>query len=189
MKIFFLGGTFDPPHLGHVKIVEECMNKCDKFILIPAKKSPHKLAVPLANSFHRLNMLKLIIKNKKVCIDEFEVKSKEINYSYITIQYLKNKYKNASLTMIVGVDQLLNIRNWKNSDKILNSVNILSFNRNLKNHKNIVFDNIQFVDNFDVSISSSAIREEMKNNNLNMCNKFLDDKIFNYIKENKLYAN
>tara|TARA_B100001750_G_C15259372_1_gene471876 strand:- start:153 stop:713 length:561 start_codon:yes stop_codon:yes gene_type:complete len=186
MRIFFLGGTFDPPHLGHMKIVECCIDKCDKFILIPAKKSPHKKNNPIANSIHRINMLNLIFKkNKKVFIDDFEVKSEVINYTYITIQYLKNKYKNAILTMIVGYDQLLNLNNWKNSSEILKSVNILGFNRNLgKNKKKLNLDNIQFINNFRVNISSSIIREK-----INISEQFLDKKILRYIEENELYAN
>jgi len=42
MKIFFLGGTFDPPHLGHLGVSEVCLRHCDKFIFIPAKQNPCK---------------------------------------------------------------------------------------------------------------------------------------------------
>ena len=46
MKICFLGGTFDPPHMGHLKIALECLKQCQKFIFIPSKQSPHKKNPP-----------------------------------------------------------------------------------------------------------------------------------------------
>tara|TARA_Y100000590_G_scaffold283487_1_gene318904 strand:+ start:165 stop:743 length:579 start_codon:yes stop_codon:yes gene_type:complete len=192
MKIFFLGGTFDPPHIGHAKIVEKCINKCDKFILIPTMKSPHKKHNPLANSFHRLNMLKLIFNdNEKIFIDDFEITSNLKNYTYITVEYLKSKYKDAELTMILGYDQLLNFKNWKESNQILKSVNIMCFNRELENKivpKAFNFNKINFVENFNQKVSSSLLRERFANN-LVYSSEFLDDRVNHYILKNKLYAN
>ena len=191
MKVFFLGGTFNPPHFGHTKIVEECLDRCDKFILIPNEKSPEKLNFIVTKSSHRLNMLRLIFDSSKVNIDEFELKSNNINYTYLTIRYLRKKYKDASLTMVLGLDQLLNFKNWKNNEEIIDSVNILCFNRYSKlefNRKNMNFNNIKFIDNFNIEISSSSIREKIKNFHLNQCIKTLDKKVLEYIKKHQLYA-
>ena len=49
MKIFFYGGTFDPPHIGHKMIVEKLLPSCDKLIVFPAKKSPVKKDNPVLN--------------------------------------------------------------------------------------------------------------------------------------------
>ena len=46
MNICFLGGSFDPPHLGHLAIAKECLKKFDKFIFLPSKQSPHKSNSP-----------------------------------------------------------------------------------------------------------------------------------------------
>ena len=90
MKIFFFGGTFDPPHLGHEKIVDFCLDNCDKLVIIPNKNSLDKIKTTDAN--HRLSMLKLLFNNKRIIIDEFELESKKPNYTYYTIEYLKNIY-------------------------------------------------------------------------------------------------
>ena len=62
MKIFFYGGTFDPPHIGHYNIVKHCLNLCEKFIIIPVKQSPLKIVKPEVSDNHRLQMLKILFK-------------------------------------------------------------------------------------------------------------------------------
>ena len=62
MKIILFGGSFDPPHLGHKKIIKECLKyKFDKFILMPSYKSPLKTTSTLSSKNHRLEMLSLLI--------------------------------------------------------------------------------------------------------------------------------
>ena len=102
MKIFFYGGTFDPPHIGHQKIIEALLPRCDKMIIFPAKKSPFKKVYPIASNIHRINMLNLLFENNKVIIDDYEILSEKLNYTYLTIDYLEKKYLNCSFTIIIG---------------------------------------------------------------------------------------
>ena len=59
MKLILFGGSFDPPHLGHLKIIEKCCGECDKLILMPSAHSPLKKNPPIAESKHRVKMLEL----------------------------------------------------------------------------------------------------------------------------------
>ena len=131
MKIFFYGGTFDPPHKGHESIVNHLLPLCDKFVLFPTVQSPLKNASPKADINHRINMLKILFNKKKIEIDYFDSDKKKKNYTYLTISYLKKKYLDSSLTMIIGKDQLINLSNWKNYKSIIDNVNIICFNRNI----------------------------------------------------------
>ena len=80
MKLFFLGGTFDPPHIGHLEIAKTCLKYCDKFIFIPSKQAPHKMEKPYFSNKQRLDMLTLIIKgHENVEIDSFELLISLIN--------------------------------------------------------------------------------------------------------------
>ena len=112
MKIGFLGGAFDPPHIGHYKIIEYCINIFDKLLIIPNKISPMHNKEIIASEYHRMNMLNLLFENENIKIDDFELSSNKKNYTYYTIKYLENKYKGDSLTMILGEDQLNNLDNW-----------------------------------------------------------------------------
>ena len=59
MNLYFYGGSFDPPHLGHKKIVSYFSDKCDELLLIPSYQSPQKLHTPISY-LHRKEMLKIM---------------------------------------------------------------------------------------------------------------------------------
>ena len=191
MKIFFYGGTFDPPHKGHESIVNHLLPLCDKFVLFPAGLSPLKNTSPKADISHRINMLKILFKNKKIEIDYFDTDEKKKNYTYLTISYLKKKYLDSPLTMIIGEDQLINLSNWKNYKSIINSVNIICFNRNIKRISRInelVNSKVDFIDDFKMDVSSTIIRRDINSNRYDTKSNYLNLGIVKYIKENNLYA-
>ena len=191
MRVFFYGGTFDPPHIGHKMIVEYCLDKCDKLILIPNKKSPDKLLNPIATYAQRKDMLKLLFNNKKIVISDFERDSDKINYTYLTIKHLKKSYKNSVLTMVIGNDQLVNLKKWKNFDFILNEVKILCFNRLLSDDdksKNKLIKDINFIQKFNINISSSIVRKNISNNSIKNLDGMLNNKIIKYIMKERIYV-
>ena len=126
MNLFFFGGSFDPPHLGHYNIVRKCLEYCDKVVVIPNNISLDK-KIPKENSCHRLNMLKVLFQELNVAIDDFEIISNKKNYTIHTIEYLMNKYKKAKITMVIGKDQLYKISDWYRYNDIINLVKILDF--------------------------------------------------------------
>ena len=190
MKTLFFGGTFDPPHIGHEKIVEFCLGVCDKLVILPNEKSPHKQYTAKASSMHRFNMLNLLFDNEKVIIDEYELNSKETNYTYLTIKYLKEKYSN-DLTMVIGYDQLINLKNWYNYKNIIEEVSILCFNRydSYVTNQNEIKEikNIKIIEKFKFDVESSFIREKMFESDVNYFRKILNPKVLKYINKNKLY--
>lgn len=191
MKVFFYGGTFDPPHKGHELIVEYCLEKCDKLILIPNKKSPDKSSNPIANFHQRENMLKILFNNKKIVISDFEGNSNKDNYTYLTINHLKTIFKKADLTMVIGNDQLVNLKKWNRFNFILEEVKILCFNRIIldQNRFKVDFiDNIEFVEKFNVNISSSKVRNSIFNKSIKSLDDMLNTKIINYIMKEKIYV-
>ena len=191
MKIFFYGGTFDPPHKGHESIVNHLLPLCDKFVLFPAVQSPLKNASPKADINHRINMLKILFDKKKIEIDYFDSDEKRKNYTYLTISYLKKKYLDSSLTMIIGKDQLINLSNWKNYKSIIDNVNIICFNRNIKKISRIdelINSRVDFIDDFNMDVSSTIIRKDINSNRYDIKSNSLNLGIVKYIKENNLYA-
>jgi nicotinate-nucleotide adenylyltransferase len=191
MKIFFYGGTFDPPHKGHKLIVEYCLDKCDNLILIPNKKSPDKLSNPKATFNQRKDMLKILFNNEKIVISEFEEKSTKTNYTYLTINHLKEIYKKSDLTMVIGNDQLVNLEKWKNINYILDEVKILCFNRKIVDNIRLKSDlegDIEFVENFNINISSSEVRNSLLNKSIGSLNGMLNNRIIKYIEKEKIYV-
>lgn len=188
MKIFFFGGSFDPPHKAHKLIYKYCLDLCDKFIFIPANQSPIKNK-PSSIGSDRFKMLELLIDSKdskKVSINDFELKNNRQSFTIDTISYLKNKFSGHSLYMVIGYDQYKNIEKWKNYQKIISEVKIVCFMRN-DNSFNENFP-ATIVD-FDYDISSTLIRKAFKTNNSDSIKDLMDRKVYDYIIEKGLYRN
>jgi len=188
MNLFFFGGTFDPPHLGHYNIVKQCTQLADKVVVIPNNISVDK-KFPNEDFIHRFNMLKILLQDLNVDIDDFEITSNKKNFTIYTIYHLLDKYKNAKITMIVGRDQFQKISHWYRSDDILNLVEILCFNRNVcENKSSDISSRCKVIEDFNYNISSSEIRTVLKNSNHALLSEYLNQSVIDYIKENNLYA-
>ena len=201
MKLGFFGGSFNPPHNGHKKIIKNCVNHFNKCLIIPNKVSPNKIQKSSINSLHRIEMLNLLFDKDKVEIDLFEINSKDdISYTCNTIKYLKDKYYDCSLTMILGEDQLVDLKKWYNYEYIIKNVNIFCFKRftekalvsNKKKIKNIIKKDLDNFNNtlksfeYDCHFSSTEIRDKFKFKK-SIQKNMISEKVMAYIKGNNLY--
>jgi len=187
VNIYFFGGSFDPPHRGHLKIIQTCANKCQKFIIIPAKKSPFKDQIPGASGFHRIRMLELLISKIEypIYIEDCEINNPSPSYTFDTIRHLQKNYPISNLYMIVGADQLARFHRWKNYREIMDIVKIIAFNRSQNNFKPPKGMNISWIADFKIDISSTKIRNKIATGNLPV--EDLTSEILDYIQANKLY--
>jgi len=167
-KIGILGGTFDPAHIGHIKISKEAKKrfKLQKIIWAITKKNPFKNKSNL-NLVKRIKLAKKInIQNKFIKIDFFEKKIRS-NKTIDLINFVKKKQKTNNVYFIMGADNLINFHKWHKWKEIANGCNMLVFNRkgyksrSLKsityksfNNKGLVFINFK-----KVNISSSQLRK------------------------------
>jgi len=167
-KIGILGGTFDPAHIGHIKISKEAKKKIhlNKVFWVITKKNPFK-----KKSFFslkkRINYAKKInVNNKFIKIYFFEDKIKS-NKTIDLMKFLKNRYKKTEFFFIMGADNLINFHKWKKWNKIAEISKILVFNRlnyKSKSLKSISFKKLnkkrlQFINFKKVNISSSQLRK------------------------------
>ena len=132
MKIGIFGGTFNPVHNGHLTIADEFINKCelDKLILIPNNVSPFKIDDDSVSAEHRLRMLNLAVQDRKNFeIDDFEIKKSGVSYTIETVEYLKSKFPEDHLFLLIGTDQAIDIDRWKNIDEIKKLVSIVVADR------------------------------------------------------------
>ena len=182
--IGLLGGSFDPPHKGHLYISLEAKKtlKLDEIWWLVTPQNPLKINQPASYS-ERVKNCKIMTKNKPIKIKEIE---KKINsqFSYQTIKYLNNHYKNINFFWLMGADNLINFHQWQNAHRIFNEIPIVVFRRygynqqalksyisNLyKNfrvkNKNIHIDNFNqlpawtIIQNKEIRISSTEIRKQ-----------------------------
>ena len=134
-KIGLLGGSFDPPHKGHLFISAEAKRllKLDEVWWIVTPQNPLKILKP-ATYKERIDNCKKITRNYPIHIKEIEKKIGS-NYSYKTINYILNHYKNIKFFWLMGADNLINFHKWEKWQKIFNNMSIVIFKRHSYNTK------------------------------------------------------
>ena len=172
MRIAIYGGSFNPMHIGHKKIVDYVLNNLnmDKIIIIPVGIPSHR-ENNLEQSDTRLKICKEIFKgNKKIEVSDIEIKSEGKSYTYDTLLKLMDLYgENNEFFEIIGEDSLKSLKTWKNYEELLKICKFIVFRR--KDDKNIQIDkeflnnkNIIILENEYYDISSTEIRNMVKNN-------------------------
>ena len=172
MRIAIYGGSFNPMHIGHEKIVDYVLNNLnmDKIIIIPVGIPSHR-ENNLEQSDTRLKICKEIFKgNKKIEVSDIEIKSEGKSYTYDTLLKLIDLYgENNEFFEIIGEDSLKSLKTWKNYEELLKICKFIVFRR--KDDKNIQIDeeflnnkNIIILENECYNISSTEIRNMVKNN-------------------------
>ncbi|MBL6857479.1 MAG: nicotinate (nicotinamide) nucleotide adenylyltransferase [Pelagibacteraceae bacterium] len=167
-KIGLFGGSFDPPHKGHLKISKIAIRKLhlDELYWIITKKNPLKNKTFFLLS-ERIKRSKLLTaKTKKIKVKYLEDKIKS-NNSVDLIKYLNKKNKKTEFLLIIGSDNLVNFHRWKRWKLLTNLVKIVVFSRKGydKNAKKSVINkhvkNIIFIKNKLINISSTKIRKKL----------------------------
>lgn len=212
MKIGLFGGTFNPPHVGHLNSIETVRRKMglDKIILIPAFQNPLKKEIDGPSPDHRVNMLKALVQGyeKYYEVDTQEIQRKGLSYSKDTIAEYRKHYDAKELFLILGGDNLESFDKWKEYRDILKETNVIFTTRPgydvptsedelPKYLKDLTADfefnfielntgrSVQFVTLDDIEISSSELRKKLRTGR--PVTKFLPLSVENYIKETRLY--
>jgi|TARA_B110000438_G_scaffold144595_1_gene139260 nicotinate-nucleotide adenylyltransferase len=167
-KIGLLGGTFDPPHLGHLYISKLGIRKLklNKLIWVVTKKNPLKQK-PFLSLKMRMKLSKEITKKEnKIFVQFLDNKIKSSN-TFNLLNYIKNKEKKSELFFLLGADSLIKFHKWKNWKKIPNLAKIVVFarqNYSLKAFNSIATKKFKkkdwlYIPGKKVNISSSLIRK------------------------------
>jgi nicotinate-nucleotide adenylyltransferase len=132
MKIGILGGTFNPPHVGHLIIAEHVRidAELDKILFIPSYISPHKQRGEDTNAAHRLAMTReAILGNPYFDCCDYEVMKRSVSYTYETLDHLKGIYPETRFSVLVGMDNFLELASWKYPERILANAELIVMNR------------------------------------------------------------
>lgn len=121
-RIGLFGGSFDPVHVGHLKLVEQARmaRKLDLIVFIPAAQNPLKQMQTSASARQRCKMLELALaSNNKDCICTLELERTGLSYTIDTLKEFHIQAPEAEPFLIVGSDNLPNFHHWRHYDKIL----------------------------------------------------------------------
>ncbi len=162
-KIGILGGTFNPPHLGHLIIAEHVKDQLDldTILFIPSYEPPHKHSKKTIDHAHRVNMLERSLSdNDKFDIDLIEIEREGKSYTYDTMRLLKEKHPDTEFYFIIGADMVEDLPNWHKIDELIQLVQFVAVNR--PNYQTESTYPVIMVDVPDVDISSSMIRQKVR---------------------------
>src|SRR5438105_483417 len=110
MKLGIFGGTFNPPHIGHLIVAESVRDQLqlDKILFIPSANPPNKHDRSVASSPERMQMTRLAIQgNDRFEVSDIETKRGGISYTIDTVNSLVEMFPKAAISLIIGADNLL----------------------------------------------------------------------------------
>ena len=192
MKVCLFGGTFDPPHIGHLLIAQTVFEaeKFDKVLFVPANKPPNKKA--FSSQATRVEMLKLAVEgNPNFEISDIEIKRGGVSYTIDTIRAIKNEldFKGDKLFYLIGSDCLLDFHNWKDPEAILEECQVVVAIRPGFRPSDIpawILHRIQFANIPRFEISSTNIRKRWVDNKT--IRYMVTLPVWEYIEKQKLYS-
>lgn len=198
-RIGIYGGTFNPPHVGHIQAAKQAVSTLGltKLLMIPAYAPPHKAVLP-SNSpraRQRLEMLRIAAADcPQIEVSDLELKREGISYTWETLETVKKLYPGAELVLLMGTDMFLTFDTWKNPEKILGEATLGVFYRGDKGEKAAALKQkealeaqgakVILVHNDVIVISSTQMRRLLA---FRCAGEFLPAGVLDYIREYNLY--
>ena len=201
MVIALYGGSFNPPHLGHIDAARVSLEKlnADKLILMPASVPPHKaLAQHSPASSERLEMTKLAAKLIPGAeVSDYEIQKEGRSYTVETLRCLKKEHPEDRLFMLIGEDMFLSLDTWRAPDEIMALATIVALRRKdgdlsvmeakAEEYKSRYGAKIILIEDEPLEVSSTQIRNMIAEGK--DTGDLLPESVLEYIKEHNLYKN
>lgn len=204
MKIGLFGGTFNPPHKGHERLLAHFCEKLqfDKVFVVPDKRPVHKICDDLALDSERLDMCRLAFSDPKYEVSSMEIDRESDSYTVYTVRALRERYPNAEIYLIIGSDMFLSFHKWYKCRELLETCTLCVVSRaqadDINRLRTYAFEQFRIyikehegkhillspVEPFEVS--SSELRARIANGE--DISAYLSPQVENYIKEKKLYG-
>lgn len=194
MNITLFGGAFNPPHLGHLIVIQQAFELIPNMVelwLLPVYR--HTFQKHLAPTNHRLQMVKFLLQtipddlNKKVKLNTTEIENKLSGETFEALQHLKRKYPSHNFSFLMGTDNLKDFKKWGSWEKLLKEIHFYVYPR-AGYQNNIKFPNMTLLKSptqVVTNLSSTLIRQRIRNNQ--SLTNLLPSQINKYIDLKKLY--
>ena len=198
MKIGIYGGTYNPPHTGHMQAAKQAVQilGLDKLLLIPDRIAPHK-EIPAGSPTpeQRLQMLTVAASGEeKMEVSDIELRREGASYTYLTVEALHQAYPDAELTLLMGTDMFLSFHSWREPERIIKHASLGVFYRGEKGEKEKILAQkqnmeamgarVELVENEILPISSTQLRRLIA---FQCADSFLPNGVGDYIRRNSLY--
>jgi nicotinate-nucleotide adenylyltransferase len=132
MRIGLFGGTFDPPHLGHLVLAERCREEAalDQVWFLPSYQPPHKVGQPLTRFEFRCGMATLALTGQPAFrIEAIEKELPPPSYTSETLAELRQRHPGVAFALIVGADSLVDLPHWHEPKRVLEQAEVVAVPR------------------------------------------------------------
>lgn len=204
MKIGIFGGTFNPPHKGHERLVRSFTKKLslDRVFIIPDKRPVHKTWEDLIPDEKRYEMCSLAFCEPEYEVSRMEIDRKTDSYTVFTLRELKEKYPDAEFFLIIGSDMFLMFHKWYKHKEIMENCTLCIASRNDEESiyalRSYAFSQFRiFIKELEgggiiispeepFPISSTQLRNMLSSGQ--DASRYLNEKVYDYIKDRGLYG-
>lgn len=168
MRVGVFGGTFDPPHVGHLLLASDAREalRLDNLIFVPAATQPFKVhAPPVASPQDRLEMVRLAVTDDaNYTVDDTEIGRKGLSFTIDTLEQLSKKNPGAELFLLLGEDALAGVDQWRNPGRIRELATLAVMRRSGSDRSPVgpIAAGVMTVSARRVDVSSTEIRERLR---------------------------
>lgn len=196
-RIGVFGGTFDPPHIGHLILAGEAVHQfqLDRLLWVLTPEPPHKLENPITPLNHRLSMLRGMIAHNHI----FELSTLEIDrpgphYTVDTIRLLASQAPEAEIVLLIGGDSLADLPTWRFAADLVAAVSKIGVMRRpggsidpaaLEANLPGIAKKLHFIDALLQPVSSRELRRRVSGGE--MYRYYVAPEVYEYIEKNRLY--
>jgi nicotinate-nucleotide adenylyltransferase len=197
MRIGILGGTFNPPHLGHLVAAQEAYRELhlDEVTLIPAGMPPHKPVDDEPGPEHRLELCRLAVgDDERFTVSDLELRRDGPSYTVDTLDELRSRSPSDELFLILGADIAAGLPEWHDPERVLELATVAIANRR-GTAKAAVDDALahleggkraRFFQMPRIGISSTMVRRRVRAGQ--PIRYFVPDRVMHYIETQGLYG-
>lgn len=164
-KVGLFGGTFNPPHIGHLIMANEVYATLDlaEIRFMPNAIAPHKEASKSATNEQRLHMVELAIQDVPYfSVETFEIERGGVSYTYETMRVMSEREPDVEFYFIIGGDMIDSLHTWYRIDDLMSLVQFVGVKRPGSEAKTSY--NVQMVEAPEINLSSTFIRKRLQQN-------------------------
>ncbi len=199
MNTVLFGGTFSPPHIGHISSVTAVLKQClpDRVIIVPTGMPPHKNEWGCVSGNERYEMCKAAFStlSNRVSVSDYEIRKCGKSYTYDTVSHFKELYPGTELSLLCGEDMIMCLDTWYRASDLMKKCSfkavlrhgdgICAMTEKISQLKKDFNAEIEIVETETVDISSGKIRELIRTG----CpySDYVCDEVYGIIQSKHLY--
>lgn len=164
MRLGVFGGTFDPPHMGHLIVAQDALEmlQLDRVCFVPAAQPPHKLDRTVSDARHRLAMLRLAAAHDpRFAVETLELERSGPSYTVDTLRELVIRLPEAALVLLLGADQYAELETWREPDEVLRLAEIAVMHRGGRGRERSGTHRVRDLAVTRIDISATQLRERV----------------------------